>query len=222
MIFTTGHHAAAGRLDARFDLADEAIRLIRLLAELMPDEPEVGGLLALALATHARRRARLDVSGQLVLLADQDRSLWDTAAIAEASALIELWLSRRRVGPYQVQAAIACLHGQAGSDAATDWKQIVDLYRALERIAPGEVVRVNRAVAESKVFGPAAGLDLLKGLTGVNHWHLHWSTKGEMLSQLGRADEAAECYRRALVCPMNDTDRRFLEERLARVAGIRL
>lgn len=214
VIFTTGHHSFTGRLDSRIELAEEAIRLGRLLATLMPDEPEVHGLLALMLATHARRRSRLDPNGDLVLLADQDRTLWDRSAIAEASALVDWCLRRHRPGPYQIQAAIACLHGRADSDAHTDWKQIADLYRALERMAPGPVVRVNRAVAEAKVFGPPAGLALLGDLAGVEAWHLYWSTQAELLRQLGRTSEAGDAYRRALECEMNDSDRRFLNRRL--------
>ena len=219
VIFTTGHHAPTGRLDDRVVLADEAIRLARLLAELMPDEPEVLGLLALMLATHARHRTRLDRAGDLVLLADQDRTQWDQDAIAEASGIVDGVLRRRNVGPYQVQAAIACLHGLAPSDAATDWKQIVDLYRILEGITPGPVVRVNRAVAEAKVFGPQAGLELLEATEGVETWHLYWSARAEFLAQSGRTDEAVVSYRRALECPMNESDRRFLGRALARVSG---
>ncbi|MGH8925242.1 MAG: RNA polymerase sigma factor [Acidimicrobiia bacterium] len=215
LIFTTGHHAYQGPLDSRFDLADEAIRLGRMLAALMPDEPEVKGLLALMLTTNARRRARLDPSGDLVLLADQDRSLWDLKAIGEASLLIERTLRRRRPGPYQIQGAIACLHGQARSDAETDWRQIADLYRLLESFNDGPVIRVNRAIAESKVFGPEAGLDLLEDIAGVEGWHLYWSTRADFLRQLGRDLEAAAAYRSALQINMNDADRRFLEGRLA-------
>jgi RNA polymerase sigma-70 factor (ECF subfamily) len=215
LIFTTGHHAFEGPLDSRFDLAAEAIRLGRLLLALMPDEPEAQGLLALMLATNARQRARLDQQEDLVLLADQDRSLWDLKAIAEASLLIEHALRRRRVGSYQIQGAIACLHGQARSDADTDWRQISDLYRFLESFNDGPVIRVNRAVAESKVFGPQAGLELLEGITGVDGWHLYWSTRADFLRQLGRAPEAAAAYRSALAINMNDADRRFLERRLA-------
>jgi RNA polymerase sigma-70 factor (ECF subfamily) len=214
VIFTTGHHSFTGRLDSRIDLAEEAIRLGRVLTTLMPDEHEVHGLLALMLATHARRRSRLDRNGDLVLLAEQDRRLWDRSAITEASALVERSLRRHRPGPYQIQAAIACLHGDADSDAHTDWKQIVDLYRALERVAPGPVVRVNRAVAEAKVFGATAGLALLEDVSGVGAWHLYWSTQAELMRQLGRTSEAGEAYRRALDCEMNDSDRRFLEGRL--------
>jgi RNA polymerase sigma-70 factor (ECF subfamily) len=215
LIFTTGHHAFEGPLDSRFDLAAEAIRLGRLLLALMPDEPEAQGLLALMLATNARQRARLDQQEDLVLLADQDRSLWDLKAIAEASLVIEHALRRRRVGSYQIQGAIACLHGQARSDADTDWRQISDLYRFLESFNDGPVIRVNRAVAESKVFGPQAGLELLEGITGVDGWHLYWSTRADFLRQLGRAPEAAAAYRSALAINMNDADRRFLERRLA-------
>ncbi len=214
VIFTTGHHAPAGSLDSRIDLAVEAIRLGRLLTELMPREPEVGGLLALMLATHARRKARLDSQGDLVLLADQDRSLWDAAAIAEASDMVEMALRMRRPGPYQVQAAIACLHGQAPSDAKTDWKQIVDLYRLLEAMTPLPVVRVNRAVAEAKVFGPRDGLGVLDEVEGVDGWHLYWSTRADLLRRAGDNDSAAAAYRRALDCEMNDSDRRFLTDRL--------
>ncbi|MGH8916509.1 MAG: RNA polymerase sigma factor, partial [Acidimicrobiia bacterium] len=219
VVFTAGHHSSTGRLDTRVDLADEAVRLGRMLAMLMPDEPEVHGLLALMLATHARGRARVDRQGDLVLLPDQDRSLWDTAAIAEAAGIIERTLRLRRGGPYQIEAAIACLHGQAASDAETDWKQIVDLYRMLERIDPGPVVRVNRAVAESKVFGPAAGLSLLDSVRGVDTWHLYWSTWAELARQVGRKDEAADAYTRALSCEMNDSDRTYLETRLNTLVG---
>jgi RNA polymerase sigma-70 factor (ECF subfamily) len=214
LIFTTGHHAPDGRLDSRFDLAAEAIRLGRLLVELMPDETECLGLLALMLATHARRSARLDPTGDLVLLADQDRSRWDHAAIAEAGAIVDRVLRHQAVGPYQIQAAIACLHGLADSDATTDWKQIVDLYRSLERVAPSPVVRVNRAVAEAKVFGPETGLGLLEQADGVERWHLYWATVAALHRQAGRIDQAARAYRSALDCEMNDTDRRFLEGQL--------
>jgi RNA polymerase sigma-70 factor (ECF subfamily) len=182
---------------------------------LMPDEPEVAGLLALMVATNARRPARLDRNGDLVLLADQDRSLWDLAAVGEASLLIEKSLRRRRPGSYQIQGAIACLHGQAPSDADTDWRQIADLYRLLESFNDGPVIRVNRAVAESKVFGPEAGLALLDTVAGVDGWHLYWSTRADFLRQLGKKVAAAEAYRAALAINMNDSDRRFLQGRLA-------
>lgn len=214
VVFTTGHHATQGRLDTRVDLAAEGIRLARILVELMPDEPEVQGLLALMLATHARRKARLDPSGEQVLLADQDRALWDTDAIDEAGAIVEGVLRRQQVGPLQIQAAIATLHGLAPSDSETDWKQIVDLYRMLESLSPGPVVRVNRAVAESKVFGAAHGLGLLDGVA-VDGWHLYWATRSELQRQLGDLSAARDALEKALGCEMNDSDRSLLEERLA-------
>jgi RNA polymerase sigma-70 factor (ECF subfamily) len=214
LIFTTGHHAPGGRLDSRVDLAEEAIRLGRILVELMPDEAECQGLLSLMLATHARRDARLDPNGNLVLLPDQDRSRWDQAAITEAADTVDQVLRRGAIGPFQIQAAIACLHGLAGSDATTDWKQIVDLYRRLEQITLSPVVTVNRAVAEAKVFGPEAGLALLEQTTGVEQWHLYWSTMAALLRQADRIDGAVRAYRSALECEMNESDRRFLEGQL--------
>jgi RNA polymerase sigma-70 factor (ECF subfamily) len=219
VIFTTGHHAAEGRLDARVDLSLEAIRLARLLVELMPDVTECSGLLALLLATHARYRTRLDDAGNIILLADQDRALWDRAAIDEAGAVLEAALRRRSAGPYQVQAAIACLHGAAPSFAETDWAQIAVLYRRLEEILPTAVVRVNRAVAEAELSGPAQGLALVEAVEGADHWHLWWSVRADFLRRLDRLEESAEAYRQALACSMNDSDRRFLEQRLAEVAG---
>jgi RNA polymerase sigma-70 factor (ECF subfamily) len=215
LVFTTGHHPPEGGAGLRVDLAEEAIRLGRLLAGLMPDEPEVLGLLALMLATHARWQARLDPAGEMVLLADQDRSRWDRAAISEAAGLVERTLRRHRPGPYQVQAAIACLHGLAAGDADTDWRQIVDLYRILETMTPTPVVRTNRAVAEAKVFGPRAGLEVLAGAGEPAGWHLYWATEAELRRQAGDLLGAAAAYRRALGCHMNDADRRFLVRRLS-------
>lgn len=218
VIFTTGHHAPVGRLDSRVDLADEAIRLGRMLTELMPDEPECEGLLALMLATHARLPARVDGEGRQVLLGDQDRTKWDRTAIAEAASIVERVLPRRRVGPLQIQAAIATLHGLASSDADTDGPQIVDLYRMLEGLLPGAVTRVNRAVAESKVFGPQHGLGLLEGVE-ADGWHLYWSVRSELERQLGMLEQAAHSLHRALACELNQSDRDLLEERLAALVG---
>jgi RNA polymerase sigma-70 factor, ECF subfamily len=212
VVFTAGHHAVQGRLDARVDLASEAIRLGRLLSQLMPDEPEAQGLLALMLATHSRHAARLDRHGRPVLLVEQDRSLWDHASIDEAAAIVDRVLRLRRVGPLQIQAAIATLHGLAPSDADTDWPQIVDLYRMLEQIAPGSVTRVNRAVAESKVFGPVHALALLEG-SEEEGWHLYWATRSELLRQAGEHVGARVALERALECEMNDSDRTLLESR---------
>ena len=220
-VFTAGHHAPTGELGGRVDLADEAIRLARVLVELMPDEGEGVGLLALTLATNARRRARTDAQGEIVLLADQDRSLWDHAAIAEASTLVDSVLRRGRPGAYQIQAAIACLHGVATTFADTDWPQIANLYAMLEVRRPTPVVRVNRAVAVAEVAGPSAGLALLEELAGSpsERWHLYWSTRADFQRRLGQLDAAAESYRQALACPSNDSDRRFLERRLAEVSS---
>jgi RNA polymerase sigma-70 factor, ECF subfamily len=220
-VFTAGHHAPTGELSARVDLADEAIRLARVLVELMPDEGECIGLLALTLATNARRRARTDDTGEIVLLADQDRSLWDHAAVAEASALVDSVLRRGRPGAYQIQAAISCLHGVAPTYADTDWAQIAELYAMLEVRWPTPVVRVNRAVAVAEVIGPAAGLELLDDLSGTasERWHLYWSTRADFERRLDQLDAAAASYRQALTCPCNDSDRRFLERRLAEVTS---
>ncbi|MDX1690051.1 MAG: RNA polymerase sigma factor [Acidimicrobiia bacterium] len=217
LIFTTGHHAPEGALTGRVELTDEAIRLTRMLHGLMPDEAEVSGLLALMIATRARRDARTDGAGDLVVLADQDRTRWDREAIAEADLLLRRAIARRDPGPYQIQAAIACLHGEAASHDDTDWEQIARLYRSLEALQPTAVVRVNRAVAETMVHGPEAGLALLDDVEGLEAWHLLWSTRAALYRRLGRLDEAAKAYRRALDLDMNETDRRFLERCLAEV-----
>jgi RNA polymerase sigma-70 factor (ECF subfamily) len=219
-VVTAGHHAPEGRLDTRFDLADEGIRLAQLLHQLMPDEPECAGLLALALATHARRDARLDGDGRLVLLPLQDRSRWRADEIHEAAAVIDAAIRRRRIGPYQLQAAIACLHDLAPSAAETDWPQIAELYRMLERLTPTAVVRVNRAVAEAEAHGADAGLALLDPVVGddVEHWHLYWSTRAELLHRVGRDEDARVAFTRALDCTPNESDRAFLEGRRAELA----
>ena len=216
-VFTAGHHAPVGELDGRLDLADEAIRLARVLVDLMPDEAECVGLLALTLATNARRKARTDHDGEILLLADQDRSLWDAAAITEAAALVDSVLRRGRPGAYQIQAAIACLHGTAATYAETDWAQIGELFGMLEIRWPTPVVRVNRSVAVAEVAGPAAGLALLADLVGtpIERWHLYWSARADFQRRLGQTQAAADSYRQALECPCNDTDRRFMQRRLA-------
>jgi RNA polymerase sigma-70 factor, ECF subfamily len=216
-VFTAGHHAPDGDATSRLDLADEAIYLGRSLVELMPDEAECIGLLALMLAANARRAARLDHAGDVILLAAQDRSLWDHTAIVEAAALVESVLRRGRTGAYQVQAAIACLHGLAPSYADTDWPQIAELYSLLEQRWPTPVVRVNRAIAVAEHRGPLAGVELLSELAGSasERWHLYWSTLADFERRLGKVAEAHAAYRRALDCPCNDSDRRFLERRLA-------
>lgn len=213
VVFTVGHHAPVGPLNARVDLADEAIRITRLLANLMPDEPEVWGLLALMLATHARRATRVDEAGEIVLLADQDRGRWYRSEIDEAASITYRVLRRRQPGPFQTQAAIACLHAQAASYDETDWHQITDLYRLLERLQPSPVVTVNRAVAVSRAFGPSAGLAVLDGVEGAETWHLYWSTRGALLAESGDDRGAADAYDRALACHPNESDERFLRAR---------
>ena len=215
-MFTVGHHPPAGPLDGRVDLADDAVRLGRLLVALMPDDPEAAGLLALMLAQHARRATRLDEHGDAVLLADQDRSRWDRGMIAEAAALVESSLRRGRVGPFQLQAAIGCLHDLAPTWDETDWPQIAVLYRMLEQRQPTAVVRVTRAVAEAEAYGPRNGLRLLADLdpATVERWHLYWAAVADFHRRLDEPTEARAAYRRALACPCNDTDRRFLERRL--------
>lgn len=225
-MFTAGHHSPTGEAADRMSLATEAIRVTRLLIELMPDEGECQGLLALMLASHARLTARFTPDGDVVLLADQDRSRWDHAAIAEAAALIEAILRRGRVGQYQIQGAISCLHGLAPTWEATDWPQIAVLYRLLEERTPTPVVRVNRAVAEAEANGPQSGLALLdtiaEGPDGAlaQRWHLYWSTRGEFLHRLDATAAATEAFRRALDCAPNDADRRFLERRLAHISAV--
>lgn len=222
-VVTAGHHSPSGSLDARRDLADEGVRLARLLHELMPDEPECTGLLALSLATTARSDARLARDGGIVLMADQDRSSWQHDEIAEAAALLDHAIHLRRPGPYQVQAAIACLHGLAPTFADTDWEQIAGLYLTLERFVPTPVVRVNRVVAVAEVQGADAALALLDQLdeATVDRWHLYWSTRAELLARSGRTDEAAAAFDRAIACSPNDSDRRFLVDRRGELAGER-
>ena len=212
-VFTAGHHAPTGRFDARVDLADEGIRLARLLTELMPDEPECWGLLGLTLATNARRGGRLDESGDMVLLADQDRSRWDHAAITEAHEIIDRQQSRRLAGPFQIQAAIAVLHGTAPSYADTSWQEISELYRTLEAMQPTVVVRVNRAIAEAEVYGPEAALILLDDVD--SDWHYLWVARSDLQHRLGQTEGASRSLHRALAAEMNDSDRAVLEQRLA-------
>jgi RNA polymerase sigma-70 factor, ECF subfamily len=206
LIFNEGY---AGR----GDLAGEAIRLGRALAELMPDEPEVHGLMALMLLHDARRAARFS-GGELVLIADQDRSLWDAAQIAEGRASLERALAQRGRGPYVVQAAIASLH----VDDPPDWPQIVALYGELARLTGSPVVELNRAVAVAETEGPEAGLAIVGRLPLDDYRYLH-STRGELLRRLGRAGEAREAYRRALALTHDDAERRFLEGRLAELGA---
>jgi RNA polymerase sigma-70 factor (ECF subfamily) len=214
LIFTEGHSASSGDRLVREDLCAEAIRLGRLLVELMPDEPEVTGLLALMLLTHTRRAARTGPDGGLVLLADQDRGLWDRALIAEGQELVRRCLRRNQPGPYQVQAAIAAVHSDAPTAEDTDWRQIVDLYDLLLALAPSPVVALNRAVAVAEVDGPAAGLALVDALDLPRH-HVYHAVRADLLRRLGRDAEAAQAYEAALALVGNAPERAFLMHRLA-------
>jgi RNA polymerase sigma-70 factor, ECF subfamily len=216
-VFTSGHHPSVGSLTGRLDLATEGVRLARLLHGLMPDEPECAGLLALTLATHARRDARIDRHGSLVVLEQQDRARWHHDEIGEAAALVERVLARRRPGPFQVQAAIGCLHGLASAPGETDWPQIAELYGLLEQFWPTPVVRINRSIAVAYATDPARGLALLAALpeSEVDRWHLYWSTVAELRWRSGQAIDAIVAVQRALACEMNDTDREFLTGKLA-------
>lgn len=220
VLFTTGHHSPVGESLQLVDLAREAIRLARLLVELLPREPECVGLLALLLSAHARSHGRVDELGQPRLLADADRTRWDQGAITEAVTLTGQALRAGAPGPYQLQAAISCLHSVAPSVEATDWPQIVELYDLLLARLPTLAVRVNRAVAVAQVDGPAAGLALLNALReerGAQTWHLFHAVRADLLRRLGEKAQAAEAYRQALACEPNAVDRRFLEARLGEV-----
>jgi RNA polymerase sigma-70 factor, ECF subfamily len=194
----------------REDLCAEAIRLGRLLAELMPDEPEVMGLLALMLLISARRAARTSPDGDLVRLADQDRSLWDRSLIAEGQAFVRRCLRLRRPGPYQVQAAINAVHSDAPSADATDWSQILALYDQLMAIAPSPIVALNRAVAMAEVEGADAALALVDDLD-LDGYHLFHAIRADLLRGLGREAEAARAYEAAIALTENAAERAFLE-----------
>jgi RNA polymerase sigma-70 factor, ECF subfamily len=218
LIFNEGHTATSGDALTREDLGAEAIRLGRLLAQLMPDEPEVLGLLALMLLIESRRAARVGSDGGLVLLADQDRALWDRALIAEGQALVRQCLRRRQPGPYQIQAAINAVHADARSIGRTDWAQILQLYDQLLSVAPGLVVALNRAVAVSEVNGPAAALVLVDDLAAnLDGYYLFHAIRADLLRRLGRAAEAAHAYEAAIARTANKAEREFLERGLRAV-----
>jgi RNA polymerase sigma-70 factor, ECF subfamily len=217
LLFNEGYAATAGEDPVRADLCAEAVRLARVLDGLMPDEPEVRGLLALLLLQDSRRAARQDADGNLVPLDEQDRSRWDAARIAEGVRLLDGALRRGEPGPYQVQAAIAACHATAATADGTDWPQIAALYGRLEAMNPGPVVRLNRAVAVAMADGPAAGLALVETIDGLDGYHLLPATRADLLRRLGRSEEAAVAYREALALARAEPDRRFLTTRLAEV-----
>jgi RNA polymerase sigma-70 factor (ECF subfamily) len=212
LVFNEGYTASVGDVLVREDLCAEAIRLARLLAELMPDEPEVVGLLALLVLTHARRAARVDADGSLVLLPDQDRSRWDRALVEEGQGLVRGLLRRNLPGPYQIQAAISAVHSDASNASDTRWDQILALYDQLMAFAPTEVVALNRAVAVAEVAGPEEALALLDRLD-LDGYHLFHAARADLLERLGRYPDAASAYTAALAVVTNDAERSFLEQR---------
>ena len=220
LVFNEGYSATSGQLLTRQSLAGEAIRLGRLLIELLP-EPEVTGLLALMLLHDSRREARTSADGELILLEDQDRSLWNHDQIAEGTALVERALSSRRIGPYTIQAAIAAVHTEAPVAAATDWAQIVGLYDVLVRLDPSPVIELNRAAAVAMRDGPLAGLSLIDRILArgeLAEYHFTHAVRAELCRRLGRSSDARASYKRALGLVRQEPERRFLERRLRELA----
>jgi RNA polymerase sigma-70 factor (ECF subfamily) len=221
-LFNEGYGASAGADLVRRGLCAEAIRLARLLAELMPDEPEALGLLALMVLHHARHTARVDDLGDLVTLEDQDRARWDTAAIGQACEILDAAIRLGRPGPYQLMAAIASCHACAPNSAATDWTEIAALYERLSQLVPTPVVALNRAVAVAMADGPVAGLRLVAELEhsgALSGYYLLPATRADLLRRLGRNDQAASSYRRALELAPTDAERRYLARRLAETSS---
>jgi RNA polymerase sigma-70 factor (ECF subfamily) len=220
LIFNEGYTASSGDRLVRDDLCAEAIRLGRLLAELMPDEPEVVGLLALMLLVSSRRAARTTPGGELVLLANQDRGRRDRDLVAEGQALVRQCLRRNQPGPYQIQAAINAVHSDAPDAAATDWSQILGLYDQLLSVAPSPVVELHRAVAVAEVSGPGAALELIDGLD-LDGYHLYHAIRADLLRRLGRNAEAALAYEAAIARTSNAAERDFLRRSLEALASAR-
>jgi RNA polymerase sigma-70 factor, ECF subfamily len=221
LVFNEGYSASSGTALTRHDLSSEAIRLGRLLLELLP-EPEAMGLLGLVLLHESRRATRTSAAGELVLLPDQDRSRWDRELIAEGSVLVERALASRRFGRYTLQAAIAAVHAQAASAEATDWGQIVGLYDVLLRADPSPIIELNRAVGLAMRDGPAAGLALVDALLArgdLSDYHLAHAARADLCRRLGRAEEARASYERALALARQEPERRFLERRLVELGA---
>ncbi|MGB4067184.1 MAG: RNA polymerase sigma factor [Nitrospira sp.] len=221
LVFNEGYSASFGPSLTRADLSSEAIRLGRLLLQLLPD-PEIMGLLALMLLHESRRAARTSASGDLVLLEQQDRSLWNQALMREGIALVEQALSSKRIGPYTLQAAIAAVHAEAPSAEKTDWAQIVALYDLLLRAEPSPIVELNRAVAVAMRSGPAKGLELVDALLErgeLAQYHLAHATRADFCRRLDRKTDARASYQRALALAKQEPERRFLEKRLAELLG---
>ena len=215
LVFNEGYAATSGPL-IRLGLCEEAIRLARVVTELMPNEPEARGLLALMLLQHSRRDARVTASGELVLLDDQDRSRWDHDMIDEGLATLERALEARGPGTYQIQAAIAALHARAPRPEDTDWPQIAALYGRLAELTPSPVIELNRAVAVAMADGPERGLPLVEALAGsLDDYHPFHSARADLLRRLGRTDDAILAYRRALELATNESVRAFLDRRIA-------
>lgn len=222
LVFNEGYAASSGASLTRHDLSGEAIRLGRLLVELLP-EAEAIGLLALMLLHESRRAARTSEAGELVVLDEQDRSLWNREMIAEGSRLVQRALSSRRFGPYTIQAAIAAVHAEAPEPSATDWPQIVGLYDVLLRDDPSPVIELNRAVAIAMRDGPTAGLELIDAILGrgdLGNYHLAHAARAELARRLGRVEEARVSFERALALTRQETERRFLQRRLAETLSI--
>jgi RNA polymerase sigma-70 factor, ECF subfamily len=219
LVYNEGYVATSGDSLDRVDLAAEAIRLGRLLVALMPDEPEAVGLLALMLFGESRRPARVAPDGSLIRLSDQDRARWDGALVVEAQELVRWCLRRRRPGPYQIQAAIAAVHSDAPSTDRTDWAQVVALYDQLLVVAPGDVVRLNRAVALAEVAGPADALEAVDSLASLESYHLWHATRADLLTRLGRTDEALAAYDAAIERTANEAERAFLRDRRDTLVG---
>jgi RNA polymerase sigma-70 factor (ECF subfamily) len=221
LVFNEGYLASSGKSLTRVDLSAEAIRLGRLLVELLP-EPEAIGLLALMLLQESRRAARTSPAGDLVLLDDQDRSLWNRAQIEEGSALVARALGSQRFGPYTLQAAIATVHGRAASAQDTDWNRIVGLYDLLRAAEPSPIIELNRAVAVAMRDGPAAGLELVDAILArgdLDDYRLAHATRADLCRRLGDTAQARASYQRALALTRQETERRFLERRLAELRG---